>query len=262
MDIHFNCTQCGKCCRDCKIPLTVPEAIKWLHRGHQVQVLCEASPWPVSIADDDPKAAHFRRRSFAAMSGSMPIRVVAMLAANLIGRCPNLLADMRCGIYEDRPLVCRIYPAEVNPAVVLRRENKACPPEAWTDDRALLQHDGILISEVITRDVQSLREADAREARLKSRVCAALKVIDAALVHEAVLVYSPSADLLLSALGSAMANDDDTAQTQWRFISDRREIVDDLSRLGAVARHFTDDRPVAYQHVGFMREPLFGPYAH
>jgi hypothetical protein len=48
---------------------------------------------------DDQKAAHRKRRSFAALSGSMPTRVVVILAANLAGACPNLMADMRCGIY-------------------------------------------------------------------------------------------------------------------------------------------------------------------
>ena len=36
MDTYFNCTQCGKCCRDTKIPLTVTEAISWLNRGDKV----------------------------------------------------------------------------------------------------------------------------------------------------------------------------------------------------------------------------------
>jgi Fe-S-cluster containining protein len=233
----------------------------WLHRGHQVQLICEASPWPVGVADDDPRAAHFGRRSFAAMSGTMHARVVATLAANLNGPCPNLLPDMRCGIYETRPLVCRIYPAEINPAMVLRPENKACPPEAWTNDRALLQRDGILIDAVTVRDVRSSREADAREARLKSGVCAVLNVTDTALVHEAVLVYSPSAEALLSALASAMSTDEHTAQTQWRFISDRREVVDDLVKRGGVARHVADDVSVAYQYLDWQREPLFGPFA-
>jgi Fe-S-cluster containining protein len=185
-----------------------------------------------------------------------------MLVANLVGPCPNLTAGMRCGIYEDRPLVCRIYPAEVNPAVVLRREMKACPPEAWTDDGALLQRDGMLVNEAFVRSVQLLREADAHESRLKSSVCAALNVTDAALVHDAVLVYSPSAQLLLSAFASATATDGRNAPTQWRFISDRREVVDDLLRQGGVARHVTDDMSVAYQHLAFRREPQFGPYAH
>ena len=84
MDMHFNCTRCGRCCRDTKIPLTVSEAINWLERGDEVQLLCEASPWPEAL-DGEPRAAHFKRRSFAVMSGSMPTRVVVMLVANVVG---------------------------------------------------------------------------------------------------------------------------------------------------------------------------------
>src|ERR1700683_3760557 len=84
VDIHFKCTQCGQCCRNTKVPLTVAEAIHWLNRGHDVQLLCEASPWP-SALDGEPRAIPFRRRSFDVTSGSMPIRVVVMLVANIIG---------------------------------------------------------------------------------------------------------------------------------------------------------------------------------
>jgi Fe-S-cluster containining protein len=110
MDIRFKCTQCGQCCRGTKIPLTVSEAIEWLCRGHDVQLICEASPWP-STLDGDPRALPFKRRSFEVTSGSMSTRVVAILVANAVGDCPNLLPNLQCGIYEERPLVCRIYPA-------------------------------------------------------------------------------------------------------------------------------------------------------
>jgi Fe-S-cluster containining protein len=110
--------------------LTAAEAVEWLTDGHQVQLICDASPWPEEPPADDHNAAHRRRRSFAVMSGSMPARVVVILVANLAGACPNLMADMRCGIYERRPLVCRIYPAEINPFVQLEPQKKACPPEA------------------------------------------------------------------------------------------------------------------------------------
>src|SRR5450631_1131003 len=69
MDLHFKCTQCGKCCRDIKLPLTVSEAMDWLRCGHPVQVICEALPWLEEPPADDLKAAHRRRRSFATMAG-------------------------------------------------------------------------------------------------------------------------------------------------------------------------------------------------
>ncbi|MDB6084618.1 MAG: hypothetical protein JWN43_2499, partial [Gammaproteobacteria bacterium] len=134
MSVHFECTQCGKCCRDLKLPLTAAEAVQWLGSGHQVQIICDALPWVEELPPDHPdgqRAAHRKRRSFGVMSGTVPTRVVVILAANLAGACPNLMADMRCAIYERRPLVCRIYPAEINPFVVLEPEKKACPPEAW-----------------------------------------------------------------------------------------------------------------------------------
>jgi Fe-S-cluster containining protein len=261
VDIHFKCTQCGKCCRDSKVPLTVAEAIGWLNRGHPVQLICEASPWPEVLADEDPRAAHFKRRSFAAMSGTLPTRVVVNLVANNAGACPNLLPDMRCGIYEDRPLVCRIYPAEINPSVALNPAKKACPPEAWTKDLPIFQRNGSVLNDVLRQDVRSWRDADAVDVPLKSRLCAALNIMDAALVHEAVLIYSPAADTLLSALASAAQGDDDgPGSDQWRFVSERSETLRELAANGAAGLHVRDAAPLSYQHVGFEREALFGPF--
>jgi Fe-S-cluster containining protein len=262
MNIHFKCTQCGNCCRDSKVPLTVAEAIAWLNRGHQVQLICEASPWPEGLADADSKAAQFKRRSFAAMSGSMAMRVVVILAANTAGACPNLLADMRCGIYGERPLVCRIYPSEINPLIALNPREKACPPEAWSAGLPILQRDGVTLSPAVRQDIASSRYADAADVGVKIRLCAALNVSDAAMVHEAVLVYSPPSDTLLSALAGAMAAEDGrNSSPQWRFVSDRAETIGTLSAHGGVAQNVRDADAVTYQYLRFERKALFGPYA-
>ena len=42
IDIHYQCTQCGKCCHGLKIPLTVAESLSWLEDGNDVQIVCEA----------------------------------------------------------------------------------------------------------------------------------------------------------------------------------------------------------------------------
>jgi Fe-S-cluster containining protein len=258
MDIHFGCTQCGKCCRDTKVPLTVAEAIKWLNRGHEVQLLCEASPWPGAL-DGEPRAAHFKRRSFAVMSGSMPTRVVVMLVANIVGACPNLLSNMRCRIYEDRPLVCRIYPAEINPLVALKRENKACPPEAWATDLPLLQRGELLMDRLMSRDIEMSRAADVLDAGVKSRLCLALDLVHTALVHEAVLVYSPTAQALLSALSFATATDAcQEPQAQWRFVSDQQETLETLTKRGGIALHMHDAKAASFQYLGFKRDAIFG----
>jgi Fe-S-cluster containining protein len=257
MEIHFGCTQCGKCCRDTKVPLTVAEAIKWLNRGDEVQLLCEASPWPHAL-DGEPRAAHFKRRSFPVTSGSMPTRVVVMLVANVVGACPNLLPDMRCGIYADRPLVCRIYPAEINPLVALSPQNKACPPEAWAPDQPVLQQGGVLMDQAVRRDIEASRAADALDADLKYRLCLALNLAHSALVHEAVLVYSPAANTLLSALAAATASDScQEPAVQWRFVSDQPKTMESLVTSGAVALHLRDAEAASFQYLRFKRDPLF-----
>jgi Fe-S-cluster containining protein len=261
VDIHFNCTQCGKCCRDSKIPLTVAEAMSWLNRGHPVQLICEASPWPQALADDDPRAAHFKRRSFAVTSGMMPTRVVVMLVADTAGACPNLLSDMRCGIYENRPLVCRIYPAEINPFVGLNPEKKVCPPEAWATNQPVLQRNGAVMSDVIRRDIQSSRDTDAVDVAVKNRLCAALNITDTALVHEAVLLYSPTIAVLSSALAVAMATEGvRNAQAQWRFVSNLPETLENLAASGGIALSSRDADAASYQYLNLKRDALFGPY--
>jgi Fe-S-cluster containining protein len=258
VDVRFECTQCGNCCRHLKLPLTAAEAVDWLKEGHQVQLICDASPWPEE-STRAPKAAHWGRRSFAAMSGSMPMRVVVILVANLDGACPNLLADMRCGIYERRPLVCRIYPAEINPFVQLEPGKKACPPEAWGADHPLLQRDGRLTNDVVQRDVQRSRDADARDTDAKLRVCDALNLIDAALAEEGFVMYSPPIATLLSALSRAVQNIDGAPPLRrWRFVSNRSETIADLSRSGAVAIH-SRSMEMGPEYLGFKSESPVPP---
>jgi Fe-S-cluster containining protein len=244
-----------------KIPLTVAEAMAWLDRGHRVQLICEASPWPARLADEDPRAAHFERRSFAVMSGSMPARVAAMLVADVAGPCPNLLADFRCGIYDERPLVCRIYPAEINPLIELNPETKLCPPEAWSPDRQLLQSsDGALSSET-RQDIRVVRAAEPLDRDVKIRLCAALQAADAGLVHESVVVYSPPRDVLRNALAVAIAAEGEPDfPTSWRFVSDRPETIRDLAASGAIARHIRDTAGDSFQHLNFRRQALFRAY--
>jgi len=250
LDLNFSCTQCGMCCRKTKIPLTVQETTEWLNAGHQVQLICEASPWLESSPIDNPKRAHFKRRSFAADSASIQVRVIAILVANVPDGCPNLMADMRCGIYERRPLVCRIYPAEINPFVQLKIENKACPPEAWAREHPLLQREGRVTSDVIRQDIQRSRDTDVLDVDVKRRLCAALHVVDAAVTLEGLLVYSPPISILRDAIACAIENSDAApANTQWRFVSDRVETIERLANAGAATVHARDLNAMAHQYL-------------
>jgi Fe-S-cluster containining protein len=252
VDLHFGCTQCGKCCHNLKLPLTVSEATAWLAEGSEVQIICDAVPWAAEPAADDRQAAHRRRRSFATLSGALPTRVSVILAANFSGACPNLQADMRCAIYERRPLVCRNYPVEVNPFIQLDPAKKACPPEAWMDDQPLLLRDGRVMSDLIRQNTQLARDTDALDVEVKRRLCSALNLNSAALANEGFVVYSPERAGLLTALRHATDERDDQAlQTDWRFISNRSDTIASLEISGAVGFLVRADDKMPYEYIGF-----------
>ena len=127
--LRFGCTGCGKCCTGHHVPLTLAEARRWADDAGQVVVLIEA------FVVDGPgmpleQRDHVLRRSHPVHCGEGEVRVSVTFAAFNPGRCRNLDANDLCTIYEQRPLVCRIYPVEINPHIPLRPDSKDCPPEA------------------------------------------------------------------------------------------------------------------------------------
>lgn len=240
-NVDFACTQCAKCCHDLRLPLTIDEAIEWLVRGGTVEVLCEAMPWLAEPPPHDVGAAHKRRRSFVASSGELPIRVIAILTAAFEGPCPNLQHDHGCGIYAERPLVCRIYPAEINPSVVFDSRRKACPPEAWATGLPPLVRAGRFVDAHTIGLIERSRETDANEVPLKAELCRGLGVDRAAVSNEGFVVYSPQAGRLLEALRAARRQSTEdpvsarlsAAEVQWRLVSNRAASVAALAAVGA-----------------------------
>ncbi|RFU44928.1 YkgJ family cysteine cluster protein [Paraburkholderia sp. DHOC27] len=261
-NLDFACTMCGNCCHDLRLPLTVTEALAWLARGDDVQILCEAVPWLEEPAADNLPAAHKRRRSFAAQSGSLPARIVVILTGAFVGPCPNLQSDMRCGIYEERPLVCRVYPAEINPFIELTPANKGCPPEAWTPGLPPLIRGGKLVDATTMSLIEQSRAADANDVAVKQRLCGLLGIDAAALSNEGFVVHSPRREDLQAALLAACEGRDalgfaaaDEEATGWRFVSNRRPTVDALVSVGAlgicVAAGAADDEVAGFEYLGF-----------
>jgi Fe-S-cluster containining protein len=252
-DLNFSCVSCGKCCHDLRLPLTWQEAIDWLSRKGTVELLCEALPW---LEEPDPsnlQAQHKRRRSFPTMSGDLPIRVIVVLTAVYSGACPNLNADFRCNIYEIRPHVCRIYPAEINPFIALSPANKLCPPEAWVSPAPLIRGDTVVDDEARTHIALSRRDDEA-EALSKQALCALLGIGSAGLGSEGFAVHAPPAEDLLKALREALQVVDQENLPSWTFLSNQASTINALTSAGANAQFTSSTSAGLSRYIGFRAD--------
>ena len=137
MNTQFSCVGCGKCCSDHHVPLTLAEARMWAADGGSVIVLVEGFLGN-GLGLPQQQREHAERRSVVVPSGNTEAYVAITFAAYNAGRCRDLDEDNRGGIYERRPLVCRIYPMENNPHIPLNPGAKDCPPESWEQGPALV----------------------------------------------------------------------------------------------------------------------------
>ncbi len=244
---------CGKCCHNLRLPLSIDEAFDWLQKGGEIQLFSEAIPWPEEPPEDNIQAQHKRRRSFAAMSGGLPIRVAVTLVATFDGPCPHLRPDMRCGAYETRPRVCRIYPAEVNPSIELDPSRKMCPPEAWGAGKPVFLHAGQLVDPAVTALIHQSRDADARDAPVKRDLCMRLGIATASLANEGFMIHSVDRFAALDALGDAIdALADSARAAQWRLISNRQKTHETLQEIGALAFMSGQVASAGMQYMGFF----------
>ena len=197
-DIRFGCTLCGKCCQNHSIPLTLDESISWLEDGGKVEIFCEAH---LDSAAGSPSSEHHRKRSFPVTCGVLQARVTAIFVGVVSGDCRNLTPDLKCRIYERRPLVCRIYPAEISPFIQLDVAAKMCPPEAWTSGEVLVP-DGRLADPNLEWLVNKSRQTDFGDATRKMAACRELNLAVSAISEEGYAAYRPEPGRLLDVLRS------------------------------------------------------------
>ena len=254
MPIHFDCTMCGRCCQDLKLPLSLPEAIAWLARGGDVQLLCEAFAWPGGY-DPAPQATYGWHRSIAAVSGTVPVRVGVTLVGAFAGDCPYLLADRRCGGYDDRPGVCRIYPAEINPAVVIEPARKLCPPNAWSEDKPVFAIDGAPVDRKTRTMIDRARKAGIADIDAKHRACAMLGIADAAFANEGFTVHMPTRTDLMGVLRAVGEGDPALGVPAWRIVTNRVSTLTMLGAAGADGIMAAAGQPFGY-HGFFADEQL------
>lgn len=264
MSIHFSCTMCGRCCHDLRLPLAIDEALEWIARGGEVQLFCDAIVWPQEPLQSDTLAQHRRRRSFAAHSGTLPVRVTVTLVATFAGPCPNLRPDMSCGAYDRRPRVCRIYPAEVNPFLKLDPAAKACPADAWSDAGPVFMRAGQIANADTAALIAQSRGADERDRVAKTHLCELLGYDTAALANEGFAVYAPSRLRLEAALqaareSGAQLNDlEPRSSHPWHFITNRSTTLATLQSIGASAGQ-AEDRSRSAEvpaYLGFFDEDI------
>ncbi|WP_213881100.1 YkgJ family cysteine cluster protein [Pseudomonas sp. dw_358] len=240
MTTRFSCTGCGKCCTDHHVPLTLPEARRWALGGGQVIVLVEAflrdGEGPSSLRLPADQQEHARRRSLPVLCGQAPAFVSITFAAFNQGRCRNLMADNRCAIYEERPLVCRIYPMEINPHIPLRPEAKECPTEAWDTGLPLI-HGGRLVDTELASLIEASRQADRDQIAAKGLICSALGIRTAALKGDGFTTYLPRMDAFLFAMdqverkGSVL---NEEAARDWSLHIPDPELAQRLAQTGAM----------------------------
>jgi Fe-S-cluster containining protein len=243
MDTQFSCVGCGKCCTDHHVPLTLSEAIQWAADGGSLIILTEAF-----MADGYGVSAqqltHATRRSQPIKSGLANAHVAITFAAFNAGRCRNLDAQDLCRIYERRPLVCRIYPMEINPHIPLRPEAKDCPPEAWTQGPDLIVGNALVDHQLMALIEQS-RQADRDDIARKEAICAALGIQTTALKGNGFVAYLPDMNAFIAATEHSVENPAASAH-DWRF----RVIGDDVeTTLREAGAQLETGEPLGYMFI-------------
>jgi hypothetical protein len=201
------------------------EVVPWIARGGAVELWCDAV---ADVGDDGEAEAHYRyERSFAGVSGSLPIRVGVQAVAAFDGACPHLVADMRCGAYEARPRTCRIYPAEVVPGRVLDPAAKSCPPEAWSGAPVMFDAE--------TRGAAAaFQRAHVADQPVRARVAALLGLGRAALRNEGFVVVRPAPGLLAEVIAAALKGEGEVERA-WHLLSPRAATLSLMEDAGAAA---------------------------
>jgi len=231
MNTTFSCVGCGKCCTDHHVPLTLAEARMWAADGGQVIVLVEAFLGN-GLGLPAQQREHAERRSLVVRSGTTEAHVAITFAAYNVGRCRNLDEENLCRIYERRPLVCRIYPAEINPHIPLNPAAKDCPPESWQQGPLLIVG-GELVDQELLELIQRSRQADRDDIRIKGAICAALGIRTTALKGDGFTAYLPQMDAFAAVIDQVSAQPLSEASSEWLFHLSRDDVAGQLVAAGA-----------------------------
>ncbi|MBN6773779.1 YkgJ family cysteine cluster protein [Pseudomonas granadensis] len=231
MNTTFSCVGCGKCCTDHHVPLTLAEARMWAADGGQVIVLVEAFLGN-GLGLPMQQREHAERRSVRVRSGSTDAHVAITFAAYNVGPCRNLDEDKLCRIYERRPLVCRIYPAEINPHIPLNPAAKDCPPESWEQGPLLIAGSELVDQELIEL-IQRSRQADRDDIQTKDAICALLGIRTTALKGDGFTAYLPNMSAFAAVMDQVSEQLSTNAPSEWLFHLSGEDIAGQVVAAGA-----------------------------
>jgi Fe-S-cluster containining protein len=240
MDVCFDCAQCGRCCHDLRLTLSLGEARVWAGRGHRVDLLAEAWPWPHADGEhgrdyNDPVMQWRHDTSFAVLMGDVPFRANIRLVAHHKGACPHLLPDMRCGNYAERPRICRIYPLESRPFEAMSPARRLCPPEAWQEGLPVLERAGEPADPQAQTIIAAHRSAMVADVPAKARLCGMLGIAETAFAGEGLAAAEIAPTKLANAIDAALSGEGGCFG-QWSIVTNREPTRAMLAGLGCPAR--------------------------
>ncbi|MHC8324101.1 YkgJ family cysteine cluster protein [Pseudomonas sp. GB2N2] len=244
MNTTFSCVGCGKCCNDHHVPLTLPEARMWAADGGQVIVLVEGFLGN-GLGLPVLQREHAERRSVVVQSGACEAYVAITFAAYNVGPCRNLDEDNLCRIYERRPLVCRIYPMEINPHIPLNPATKDCPPASWEKGPDLIIG-GELVDQELAGLIQRSRQADRDDVRSKDAICALLGIRTTALKGDGFTAYLPDMSAFATVIDQVAQQAVAGLDSNWQFHVSGDDIAGQVLAAGA---HVATEVPVNYAFI-------------
>ena len=216
----------------------------WAADGGQVIVLVEGFLGN-GLGLPMQQREHAERRSVVVQSGACEAYVAITFAAYNVGPCRNLDEDNLCRIYERRPLVCRIYPMEINPHIPLNPAIKDCPPESWEKGPDLIIG-GELVDQELARLIQHSRQADRDDIRSKEAICASLGIRTTALKGDGFTAYLPDMNAFATVVDQVAQQPLTGSGSAWQFHVSGDDIAGQVLAAGA---HVATEAPLNYAFI-------------
>lgn len=222
----------------------------WAADAGQVIVLVEAFLGN-GLGMSAQQREHAERRSAKVRSGACEVFVAITFAAYNPGACRHLDPDNRCRIYERRPLVCRIYPMEINPHIPLNVAVKECPPHSWEQGPQLIVG-GDLVDLQLTDLIQRSRQADRDDIHIKDAVCALLGIRTTALKGDGFTAYLPDMAEFATIIDELVGQTLPAWESEWQFHVSGDEVAAQVLAAGA---QVVTDSPADYAFISLAKTP-------